>query len=73
MAMTIEEFADKYPGRPKPIPSEYAGQWIAWDANHHEIVAHGSEMSWVRREAIAAGHPEPILQQVPRGPFVGGV
>ncbi len=73
MAMTFEEFANKYPDRPKPIPAEYAGQWIAWDAKRIEIVAHGSEMSRVRHEAIAAGHPEPILQKVPRGPFVGGV
>lgn len=73
MAMTLAEFADKYPDRPGPIPAEYAGQWIAWDANRREIVAHGSEMSRVRGEAIAAGHPEPILQKVPRGPFVGGV
>ena len=72
MAMTFEEFAGKHLDRPKPIPAEYAGQWIAWDASRREIVTHGLEMSRVRREAIAAGHPEPILQKVPRGPFVGG-
>jgi hypothetical protein len=70
--MTLEEFVNKYPDRPKPVPAEYAGEWIAWDANRTEIVAHGAEMSQVRRDAIAAGYPEPILQKVPRGPFVGG-
>ena len=73
MTMTLEEFAGRYPDRPKPIPAVYAGQWIAWDASRCEVVAHGSEMSRVRRDAIAAGHPEPVLQKVPRGPFVGGV
>jgi len=73
MAMTLEQFASKYPDRPKPIPAEYAGQWIAWDASRREIVAHGWEMSRVRSEAIAVGHSEPVLQKVPRGPFVGGV
>jgi hypothetical protein len=73
MAMTSQEFAERYPDRPKPIPADYAGQWIAWDATRSKIVAHGLEMSQVRSDAIAAGHPEPILQKVPRGLFVGGV
>ena len=73
MAMKLDEFAHKYPDRPAPVPAEYAGQWIAWDVNRREIVANGSDMSKVRRAAITAGHPEPILQKVPRGPFVGGV
>jgi hypothetical protein len=73
MAMTFAEFASRFPSRARPIPAEYAGQWIAWDADRHTIVAHGVDMSQVRRDAVAAGYREPILQKVPRGPFVGGV
>ncbi len=73
MAMTLEVFAAKYPGRTQPVPAEFAGQWIAWDATRREIVAHGPEMAQVRRAAIASGHTEPVLQKVSRGPFVGGV
>lgn len=72
MTMTLQEYTSKYPGRPKPIPATYAGQWIAWDAGHREIVAHGRSMSQVRQSAVTAGHADPILQKVPRGPFVGG-
>ena len=73
MAITLEEFEWKYPDRTKPIPAEFAGEWIAWNASRSTIVAHGADASRVRRDAIAAGHSEPILQKVPRGPFVGGV
>jgi hypothetical protein len=73
MAMTLEQFANKYPSRPRPIPVQYAGQWIAWDANRQQVVAHGWEFSKVRTAAIAAGHTEPILQKVPRGLFIGGI
>jgi len=67
MEMTLEEFAQKYPDRPRPVPAEYTGQWVAWDAKRSKIVAHGADMSRVRNEAIAAGQPEPILQKVPEG------
>ena len=71
MAMTAREFTEKYPDRTQPVPAEYAGQWIAWDEKRKRIVAHGSGMSQVRRDAIASGHGDPVLQKVPRGPFVG--
>jgi hypothetical protein len=73
MAMSLSDFANKYPARAAPISVDYAGQWIAWDADRREIVAHGLDMPEVRHAAIAAGHSQPILQKVPRGPFVGGV
>jgi hypothetical protein len=71
MGMSLEEFVRRFPSRPKPIPAEYAGQWIAWDTGRTQIVAHGPDRSEVRRNALAAGHPAPILQKVPRGPFLG--
>jgi hypothetical protein len=73
MTMTFKDFAQKFPNGPQPVPAEYAGKWIAWDAARRQIVAHGSDMSQVRSAAMAAGHNEPIIQKVPRGPFVGGV
>ena len=72
MAITLEAFEKKYPDRAKPIPAEFAGQWIAWNTSRSKIVAHGPELSQVRSAAVASGHPEPVLQKIPRGPFVGG-
>jgi hypothetical protein len=69
--MTLHEYINKYPHRPPPIPGKYAGQWIAWDAERHQILAHGTEMSEVRNAAVQAGYPDPVLQKVPRSPFVG--
>jgi len=65
MVMNVKQFADKFPHGPQPIPAKYAGKWIAWDASHTQIVAHGTEMSRVRRDAAAAGHADPILQRSP--------
>jgi hypothetical protein len=73
MAMTLQQFASKYPDRPRPIPVEYRGQWIAWDADRRQIVSNGSDFKEVRNAAIQAGHAEPVLQKVARGLFVGGV
>lgn len=72
MALALKEFEKRHPDRAKPIPAEFAGQWIAWNAKRSTIVAHGSESTQVRGAAIAAGHHDPILQKIPRGPFVGG-
>ena len=73
MAMTIEEFEKRFPDRPKPIPAKYAGQWIAWDLDCNTIIAHGEHMATVQGDAEAAGCSAPILQKVPRGPFVGRI
>jgi hypothetical protein len=54
------------PRRPKPAPVEYAGQWVAWNKSQTEIVAHGQDVAEVRRAAVAAGHPDAVLQKVRR-------
>ena len=54
------------PRVPKPAPVEFAGQWVAWNKQRTEIVAHGKKMADVRAAAIAAGHPDSILQRVRR-------
>lgn len=54
------------PRRPKPAPAEYAGQWVAWNKERTEIVAHGPDMAEVYKRAIAAGHNDAVLQKVRR-------
>ena len=58
---------------PRPAPIEFAGQWIAWNKQRTEIVAHGETMASVHAAAIAAGHPDAILQRVrrPAVSFIG--
>jgi len=72
MQMTLDEYTCRFPDRVPPVPAEFAGQWIAWNEHRTEILAHGRQMPEVRRAALARGCPRPILQKVPRGPFVGG-
>ena len=52
--------------RPIPAPVEFAGQWVAWNKNRTTIVAHGPDVAVVRATAIAAGHPDAILEKVRR-------
>jgi len=73
MQMTLDEYVRRFPDRLPPIPAEYAGQWVAWNEHRTEILAHGQQMPEVRQAALARGCSRPILQKVPRGPFVGGV
>lgn len=60
---------------PRAAPLEYAGQWVAWNPKRTEILAHGPDMAGVHRAAVAAGHPDAILQRVRRSDerFVGAV
>ena len=61
------------PRRPKAAPVEYAGEWVAWNKLRSEIVAHGKNLSEVHGAAVAAGHPDAILQKVrcPDTIFIG--
>ena len=58
------------PRRPKPAPIEFAGQWVAWNKQQTEIVAHGVDVAAVRAAAVAAGHADAILEKVRRPEFV---
>jgi hypothetical protein len=73
MKMTLEEYAARFPGRRPPVPAEYAGQWLAWNNDESEIVAHGTNMTEVWNQAIQRGCANPVLQKIPRGPFIGAV
>jgi hypothetical protein len=72
MQIKLEEFSARFAHRGKPVPREYAGQWVAWDEDCTEILSHGQDMREVRNQAIASGCVRPVLQRIPRGPFVGG-
>ena len=54
------------PLRPKAAPVEYAGKWVAWDDARENVVAAGSDMEQVHKQAISAGVKRPLLQKVPR-------
>jgi hypothetical protein len=58
---------------PPAAPPEFAGQWVAWNKERTKIVAHGDDMAFVHRSAIAIGHPNAILQHVrrPEVTFIG--
>ena len=58
---------------PLPAPVDYAGQWVAWNKQRTQIVAHGTDMAKVHAAAVAAGHSNPIVQRVrhPDVHFIG--
>ena len=72
MRMTLDKVKKRFPDRPEPAPLELAGQWVAWNRDRSEIVAHGPKFDEVRADAIAAGCRDPLMQRVLGTPFVGG-
>jgi hypothetical protein len=71
MQMTLDEYAVRFPERGKPVPAQHAGQWIAWNDDYTSIIASGTAMGKVRDQALARGCTRPVLQKIPRAPFVG--
>ena len=71
MQMTLAEYAARFPDRPPPVPLEYAGQWIAWNEDCTEIVAHGSDFTEVHDQAVQRGCARPVLHKIPRGRLIG--
>jgi len=69
--MKLAEFSARFPDRGRPVAAELAGQWIAWNDDRSQVLAHGSDLSEVRRQAAEHGCACPVLQKVPRAPFVG--
>lgn len=61
------------PLHPMPAPIEYAGQWVAWNKNRTQIVAHGANLRTAHQAAVAAGYPNALLQKVrrPNTIFIG--
>ena len=62
------------PERPKAAPVQYAGQWVAWNEDRTEVIAHGT-VAEVRTAAIAKGQPLALIEKVPRrdATFVGSL
>jgi hypothetical protein len=59
---------------PGPAPLEYVGQWVAWNRELTEIVAHGRDLSDVHAAAEAAGHRDAVLEKVRRPcSFIGRI
>ena len=54
------------PRRPQAALAEYAGQWVAWNQDRTDIIAHGSDVAQVRAAAVAAGQPDALLEKVNR-------
>jgi hypothetical protein len=51
---------------PRPAPIEFSGQWVAWNRQRTQIIAHGPTMASVHAATIADGHVNAILQRVRR-------
>ena len=71
MTTRIDRLHD--PRRPKAAPAEFAGQWVAWNQDRSEIIAHGTDVAKVRAAAVHAGQPDALLEKVshPNHLFVG--
>lgn len=55
-----------------PVPSQYAGQWIAWDHGRTRIIASGDSWDETWRAAKASGEEQPYLERVlDEGGFIG--
>jgi hypothetical protein len=62
----IKRVSSSDSGHPPPAPVEFAGQWVAWNKQRTQIVAHGATMAAVHATATAAGYADAILQRVRR-------
>lgn len=51
---------------PQPAPVEFAGQWVAWNQERTEIIAHAPDFATAWKTAREAGFPDAILQRVRR-------
>ena len=54
-------------------PIEYAGQWIAWNQDHTEVISNGDTMMEARENARDKGAEHFWLYKVPdKDTFFGG-
>jgi uncharacterized protein DUF5678 len=51
--------------QPPRVPSQYCGQWIAWNHKQSRIVASGPTLQSALEAAIAAGEFKPLLTKAP--------
>lgn len=71
MPMSLAEYKRRFPDRPPPVPAEYSGQWLAWNEDHTQILAHGKDWREAHSQAVATGCSQPILQKVLPAGYIG--
>ena len=61
--------------KPPRVPSQYSGQWIAWNHEQSRIVASGPTLQSALEAAIGLGELHPLLTKAPDAQtrFVGGL
>jgi hypothetical protein len=67
------DFADSRlndPRRAKLPPLEYAGEWVVWNKERTQVIAHGRDMVAVRHAALVAGESDPLLEKVHRPDWI---
>jgi hypothetical protein len=57
----------------KAVPVEFAGKWVAWNAEHARIVAHAESLQQLWRVVREENIQDPVFEKVPRADvrFVG--
>jgi hypothetical protein len=51
--------------RDQPVPAEFAGKWVAWDAAHERIIASARTLEEVCQAADEAGEDDALFEKVP--------
>ena len=62
MRISLADAKKRFGDRPRPVPLEFAGQWVAWNEDRTQIIAHSREFGVARAEAIRAGCQDPLMQ-----------
>ena len=57
----------------QPVPVEYAGKWVAWLADHSQIVAHSESVRELWQIVHDRRIADPVFEKIPRADvrFVG--
>lgn len=48
------------------VPFEYSGKWVAWNADHSQIVASGDGLNEVWRIVHEREIRDPVFEKIPR-------
>lgn len=58
---------------PKAVAIEFAGKWVAWNAEHTHVVAHAESLQELWQAIREADIADPVFEKVPRADvrFVG--
>jgi hypothetical protein len=49
------------------VALEYAGQWVAWNSDHSQVLAHSNSIKDLWRIVRDGQVKDPIFEKVPRG------